>query len=889
MRFLTTLLGDVIQEQEGKKFFKLVEEIRLFAKDARRDPDSRELARRQKIFSRLSLKQADQVARAFTIYFQLVNIAEENHRVRKIRQYEKDPVARQDMSLEKLFVDLKREKVSAAEIVKFLEKMRVGLVLTAHPTEAKRRTILEHLLRISHLLGVNENQDLTYLEKEKVRRKIKAILEIMWQTTETRRRSLTVMDEVTNTLFYFQHTILGLVPQVMQAMRKGFQDAFPRVPFRATPAIWFGSWVGGDRDGNPYVTPEISYTTCQMQRRLILRYYMEALENLILCFSQSSECAPVSEKFKQSLKADMEQMPEEAQQLARYEPTELYRKKFSFMHEKLLHTLEGKQPAYASGLEFLEELELVKGALEQHGSGGSSREFLEELIEQVKVFGFHLARLGFRDHQEKVHQALVEILTRSDRSYPSSEEDRLRFLHRELTSAEAPPELKGELPDVMRQLQMMARIQKEISREVVGNYLVSMTRQAADLLELLVLAKWAGLSSINVVPLFETIEDLGHAHRVMEKLYTDPVYRAYLKSNGNLQEIMLGYSDSNKDGGYLAANWQLYLTQKNLCLTAEKHEVKLMLFHGKGGTIDRGGGQSHRAIVAQPYAAPEGRMKITEQGEVVSAKYSHPVIARRNIEQLLSAVAQTNLIVKSRLEKKKEIERWEGVMEELSRDSVGFYRDLVFHEPDFIQFYQEATPIQLIDIASIGSRPSRRKVSMRVEDLRAIPWVFSWIQSRFILSAWYGVGAAVETYLKKNGKKGLRLLRRLYKQWPFYKSLFDNVEVSLAKTDLYIAKKYAALVKNSDVRKKILSKIEEEFERTKKMVLAVAEEPEILSRQPVLRESIRLRNPYVDPLNYIQIRFLKEFRHKDGADKDKLKELLLLTINGIAFGMKSTG
>lgn len=900
VRFLTTLLGEVIQEQEGKSFFNTIEKIRQYAKEAREHPKSKQLAQKQQLIDRLTLNQAKKVSLAFTLYFQLVNIAEERHRVRKIHLHEHEAKSNQDMSLQKLFHDLKKEHISSNKIVQLFNQMEIGLVLTAHPTESKRRTILEHLLQISRLLEESQESEKTYLERKWIQKKIKARLEILWQTNPTRNRQMKVIDEVSHTLFYFKHTILNLVPRVLSGVRGGFELVYSEIKNFPYPKIRFGSWVGGDRDGNPNVTPEISYEAASKHRDLILKHYLEKLEELIISFSQSTKSQKISKKLQKSLALDEKIMPQLAQDWAQYEGSELYRKKISFMSQKLRHTLEKKQPLYSRSTDFLEELELIQESMTKFNNGLAADNLLEELVLQVKTFGFYLANLEFRDHKEKVHQALSEILASKNKQYPKDLKDQLSFLKKELSKPSHSSESFKVSPDVWKQLLTMDRIQKDLSYGVIESYLLSMSQEANDLLALLLLAKWAGLvevgprgvvsSRIRVVPLFETIEDLQRASTVMAELFEDSFYRSYLKSIGQVQEVMLGYSDSNKNGGYLAANWQLYLTQKKLARIARKKGLQLVLFHGKGGTIDRGGGQSHRAIVAQPYAAPDGLIKITEQGEVVSAKYSNPVIARRNIEQLLSAVTVANLVVSKEQQDKQTNRQRESIMNQLTEDSVTFYRDLVFHDPNFIQFYQEATPIQVIGMASIGSRPSRRKKSDCVEDLRAIPWVFSWIQSRFILSAWYGVGSAFEKYIEEQGKKGEVQLQELYKKWPFFKSLIDNVEQSLAKADLFIARKYAQLVTDSVIRDRIMNKIEAEYLRTQKMVLTITGETKLLNHQPVLRKSIELRNPYVDPLNYIQTRFLKEYRSNlSVAEKEKRKEILLLTINGIASGMKSTG
>ncbi|MBI2095692.1 MAG: phosphoenolpyruvate carboxylase [Candidatus Omnitrophica bacterium] len=895
VRFLTTFLGDVIREQEGERLFRKIERIRGLAKRLRENPSPSLIARQKKIIGSLSLIEAHKIARAFTIHFQLVNLAEEMQRVRRIREYGRDPSLLQDMSLHKLFHDLKKLGVSEERVLRLLSRMRIELVLTAHPTEAKRRTVLEHLLRIQGQLARLDRQDLTVDERRTASARIKETLEILWQSSEIRRRKVEVLDEVDQTLFYFQRTILNLSAEVHEKTGREFLRCFGAKNFPVPPFVRFGSWVGSDRDGNPQVTCEVTRQTAEFHRRVALKAYLAAVEDLIRKFSQSENRIKVDRRFKASLARDKRLLPDLAKDLGRFEPAEIYRQRFSFMHRKLENTLNGKDRGYASEEEFLEDLSVAKESLEAH-QGNLACADLERLMIQVSVFGFYLASLDFRDDARKVAGVVGELyaaaakdtdfLTRKILEEP-------RRIHREKLSAPS--------RDVLEQLDTLQAIREQKSPGAARDYILSMTESASDVLALFYLAKECGLirfegkkvasSGIGLVPLFETIGALESSPRVMDALFSMPVYSSYLESRGGVQEIMLGYSDSSKDGGYLAANWKLYLAQKRLAETAARHGVGIFFFHGKGGTIDRGGGESHRAILAQPYAAVGGRIKVTEQGEVVAQKYANPVIAERNLEQLIAAVVWTNLVGKDEVGSNQKIPLWESRLEAISAASFRFYRELVFETPDFLKFYTEATPIRVFEMTRIGSRPAMRGPDKTFGELRAIPWVFSWIQSRYIISAWYGIGHALEAYRNERPRTGLAELREMVEEWPFFRSLIRNAQISLAKTDLHIAGQYAALVKDEALGKHIHGRIAEEYRRAVTHVLEVSSHRDLLDFNKVLKESIRLRNPYVDPLNSIQVRFLEEARRvpENSARGRKIKATLLLTVNGIAFGMKSTG
>jgi phosphoenolpyruvate carboxylase len=897
IRFLTRLLAQIIREQEGEDILLKIEEIRTLAQKIREDHNPLKVETQKKLIRSLTLEEAYNVARAFTIYFQMVNIAEEVQRVRRLRDYERSREVFQEMSLGKLFKDLMQEDYTPKEILDFLSQCDIGPVLTAHPTEAKRRTVLDHLFYISSQLIQLNRQDLVLAETESLTKRIKETLEILWQTSELRTRKVEVLDEVDQTLYYFERTIISLVANIHEKIYREFARQGVEALDDIDPFIHFGSWVGSDRDGNPNVTPAVTLTTAKKQRKLIVKFYLSTIESFIRKFSQSTDYIQVSRKFLDSLEHDKKALPQQAQELERYESTELYRKKFSFIHHKLECLLTGKKGKYKNADEFITDLVIVRESLKKNQGYGASDGDLRRLIVQAKAFRFHLARLDFRDHAGKVHLTIKELLG------PQGLDTEVLLNKITASTLRKGIVSSPEARDILAQFKAFRQLKEQFDPDMVDGYILSMTQTPADILALLYLAKNEGLvhvahkrvkkAVIGIVPLFETIQALQNCHEVMRELFAIPLYRSYLKARGDVQEIMLGYSDSSKDGGYLAANWHLYLAQQNLYETAEKYGVKIKLFHGKGGTIDRGGGESHRAILGQPFSAAGGRIKMTEQGEVVSQKYATAMVAKRNMEQLITAVAWTNLVTNREIKKNPKLTGWEELLAQLSRDSFIFYRQMVFDTPGFLDFYNQATPINILKITKIGSRPSARSASRSFEELRAIPWVFSWVQSRYIISAWYGVGHAFKKYMDEN-PEGLELLRQMYSQWPFFTSIIHNLQASLAKTDLYIAQLYSGIVSDEDLRKKIHEAIEREHQLAVESVLLISGQKELLDYHKVLQESIKLRNPYVDPLNYIQVRFLQERNQLSGtAGSDvrcsKIDEILLLTVNGIASGMKSTG
>jgi phosphoenolpyruvate carboxylase len=801
VRFLTTRLGAIIREQAGDRIFNHVEQIRQLAKAIRGSHDPATIRAKRRRIASLTTSDAYQVAHAFSLFFQVVNLCEERARIRHL-QASPSPV----QSLRWLFHELKRAGVPLETMQRCLDSLEIQPVLTAHPTEARRRSLLNQILRLE---SATEDPD--------------EILEALWQTQEIRQHKVGPLDEVENTLFFFDHTIFKTVAQFYATFDAELAACYPHAR-RTRPFLSFASWVGGDRDGNPFVTPEVSLMTVAMQQHRLLADYDRQCEKLLEELTHSSprarQTAPGRDPFQ---------------------PGEIFRKELVRIRRKL-------RGAYLGPSEFIRDLEKIRGGLRRQHAHRAASGRIARLITQARAFGFHLAELDFRDHSSKV--------------------------------TEAPEELLAEF-------QCIRHIQREHGTAAANHFILSMTRGVEDIGGVLALAHRARLDQLDIVPLFETIEDLERAPHIMRELWNEATYRAHLASRANVQEIMLGYSDSNKDGGYLAANWFLYRAQKQLAQLADECDVKLRFFHGKGGSIDRGGGASHRSLRAQPFAAHGSRIRITEQGEVISLKYSNAFIAQRNLEQLTSAVIAANCL--PRAIDPARLPVWEQFMDDMARYSFECYQQLVYRTPEFQEYFWYATPIDLIEHLRIGSRPSRRQQTADIHQLRAIPWVFAWTQSRHMLSAWYGVGHALQEFAGRE-HDGIAKLREMYAGWPFFAAMLDNAEMSLAKTDLYIAGRYASLVKDAAVRRKVFRMIEDGYKRSVKMVSSVTQRDSLLANQPVLAESIRLRNPYIDPLNYLQIRFLPRWRRAhESPNAEKLRRLLALTVNGIAFGMKSTG
>jgi phosphoenolpyruvate carboxylase len=893
VRLLTTRLGAIAQEQCGEKVFTAIESLRKLSKQIRQNPSPELLKLNAREVNRLTLGEAADVAHAFSLFFHLVNLCEERQRVRRLAEYgSHEPGA--PMSLRHTFNELRKLHVPPSEIERLLHSMRIEPVLTAHPTEAKRRSVINHILRIGKTLEMLEGQDAA-----STARALDAWIEALWLTDEVRERAVAPQTEIESTLVFLERTVFDLAADFWEKFRDELRRFAPNLD--ASPFLRLGSWVGTDRDGNPNVTPEVSFQAAEQFRRSILSYYLQSCRRMLGLVSFPCRRAALAKTLRHDLEEEMRRFPATRAFQDVDQPHEFYRRKLRVIIWRLERTEQGTEGSYEGAEEFLRDVEMLERVLDEDSSSRVASAGPGRLRVTAQVFGFHGASLDFRQHSNLTKAAAEELL-RAGGLATAPPAERIGSIQRVLSNCslrlEEPPSVRRTLDE----FRALKEIQTRYSQAASHRYVLSMTSSCADIWDVLLLGRQAGLvecdgdgivSHFDVVPLFETYDDLSHCSAILDELLADPLYRSLLKSRGNFQEVMLGYSDSVKDSGYVAANFALFRAQKYLGQVAEQHGVELGLFHGVGGTIDRGGGQSYRSVRAQPYAAPGGRIRITEQGEVISLKYSNPVIAQRNIEQLATSVLDAHLL-RSKSVKAEKVAEWEQWAEELAESSRGFYRQFVYETPEFSQYFYQATPIDLIERLRLGSRPSRRFRSDDLRDLRAIPWVFAWTQSRHFLPSWYGLGYALEKFVNDHPTRGpqepggLELLREMYQGWPFFAVLIDNAEVSLAKTDLYIAGQYAALVQPPRLGQSIFRRIEEEYRRSRQRVLEICERANLLARQPVLAESIRLRNPYVDPLNFLQIRFLKRWR-KDRQVAPELLHLLQITVAGVAFGMKSTG
>lgn len=893
VRFLTTRLGAIVREQSGPEVFAAIEALRRVSKLIRQAPNSKLLRSKERVVNQLSVGEATDVAHAFSLFFHLVNLCEERERVRRLHAHDRQG-AGAPMSLRHTFTELRRQKVPPAAVKKLLGSMHVEPVLTAHPTEAKRRSVLNHILRLGRTLDAACG-DLTPAAE----RDVDSWIEALWLTDEVREGVVTPEMESENARFFLERTIYDLAGTFWERFCAEVARRYPSLP-EPVPFLSIGSWVGTDRDGNPFVTPETSLEAAEQVRVSILQYYIAACDRLLGWASFPSHNPGLASNLQREIDRDMRRYPATRAFAAMDQPSELYRRKLRIIMWRLERTAERVTGAYSTPQEFTEELRKLTELLTAYPSPRIARLGPGRLRVASQVFGFHGASLDFRTHSRATRAAADEVLHKVHLPAKPNEV-RIKSIQRLLFQPIARPPFSADTLRVLEEFRALRTIQLRNGEAAAHRYVLSMTSSAADVWDVLLLARQTDLLEprgrrlqphLDVIPLFETLDDLEAGPQIMEELFADPLYRRILSARNDFQEVMLGYSDSVKDGGYVAANWNLFHAQKRLADVAERYKIRFSLFHGKGGTIDRGGGQSHRSIQAQPSAAPGGRLRITEQGEVVSLKYSNPAIAERNLEQLVTSVLDAHLLHSHRVEAAR-VPEWEGYATELAASSRDFYRKLVYETPEFVDYFRQATPIDLIEQIRLGSRPSRRWGASDLRDLRAIPWVFAWTQSRHLLPAWFGLGHAVEKFQRDHAPHGIDFLRSMHEGWPFFFNLINNAEHSLAKTDLYIASLYAALVRPQGLGKRIFRLIEEEYHRSVRGVLDISNSSALLAGQHVLAESIRLRNPYVDPLNFLQTRFLERWRRQRGKPEQPgtaaLFHMLQITVGGIAFGMKSTG
>ncbi|MCC6178625.1 MAG: phosphoenolpyruvate carboxylase [Chloroflexi bacterium] len=910
VRYMGGLLGKVLREQGGDILLDAVERIRRRAIELR-EGDTTSIEDLQAQVAALDPALVPQVVRAFTIYFHVINTTEEHHRLRSLRQRRiADPDRPLDESIAAAIASVP-ETTPAEQVAALLERLRVTPVFTAHPTESRRRAVLEQLERLSQLVASRDEQPLTPDEQDAIEREMLEVITLLWQTDEVRPRRPTVLDEVASVLATIGRGLFVVVPDVDREVRRTFQARYPEHDLTGSPFVEPHSWVGGDRDGNPNVTPDVTRQAIARQRDLVLRVYLSRIERLARELTVSSTREPVGEELQRSLEHDAGELPDIAALMERRAQIEPYRRKLGFIEERLRRTRSApwttrRPPAggYARSNDLLDDIQVMRASLRAADAGRLADGLLADLAVLVETFGFHFTALEVRQHSGRHETAVAELLAAAglEASYADLDEDaRQTILERLLEQARPLPVSVANLTrgtrEVIETLGVVREIQEQLERDACATYIISMTFEPSDVLEVMLLAQQVGLFppgrgaaglGIRVVPLFETVHELGRAATVMDRLLNLPAFRRNVDAWDGELEVMLGYSDSNKDGGFAASNWQLYVAQHDLAELAARRNIRFVFFQGRGGAIGRGGGPMQRAILAQPLGATGGRFKVTEQGEVIFARYAHPGIARRHLEQLVSAVIRANLDPSVIAGQSAADPAWTETITRIAERGRAVYRALVYETPDFLAFFHEATPIDVLGQLNMASRPVSRSSGGSVDDLRAIPWVFSWTQNRSNLPGWYGLGTALQE-AAEDGRGGLDRLRTMYREWPFFQSLLDNAQISLGTASLAITRRYASLVTDGRIRDEIMRLIEAEYERACTYVVAATGYDRLLERAPVLRRSIALRNPYVDPIHCAQIELLGRWRATDGPPSGDLLPTLLQTINGIAAGLQSTG
>ncbi|MFZ0543963.1 MAG: phosphoenolpyruvate carboxylase [Candidatus Promineifilaceae bacterium] len=914
IHLLGDILGKVIRQQVGMQVYEMVETTRFLAIDNRKNPDESYIEPYlAELVGGMALADAENVARAFTTYFELINLAEENHRVRVLRRREREAYPNPPgETIDDALAHLVRQGVDAKAMEALLERLHIELVFTAHPTEAKRRSVLSKLRDISDILTTLERQNPLPEERRRMGDEILADVEALWLTERSRTRKPEVTDEVKTYLHYLEKSIWDMLPEVYRSLAEALKKHYPdlEMPERF---LTFGSWVGGDRDGNPNVTTAVTAETLRLHRGLAVEHHKKVAHNLSRFLSTSKRLLKGGDSVLEAITS--RESSEHIAKLGKRYPQEPYRLYASLLteelgvtsddrvRERLLGKAVGDLPKLRTRENLLADLTIFCDSLEAAGAEHIAGTKIQPFLEQVKVFGLHTARLDIRQLSD-VHTTILTELCRHfgyHEDYSGLKSAERTALLTTLMEQPSPnlqnlTGLSDQAAESLALFKMLSRAVSFYGADIIGPYIISMARGVDDVLAVLLLARWVGLclqpgsntEGLSIAPLFETREDLGNAPGVMTALFTHPVYGRHLRALGNKQMIMVGYSDSNKDAGYLAANWELYQAQETLVDVCEKYGVTLTLFHGRGGTVARGGGPVGRTIMAQAAGSINGRIRITEQGEVIEERYGNPEIARRHLEQVTYAV----LLASAPTYKEQNTPRpeWRKAMDELARTAHQTYRSFIYKTPDLLTYWQQATPIQEIGKMRIGSRPARRPSSDPFAGLRAIPWGFSWMQSRHGLPGWYGLGEALQAYSADDG--GLEMLREMYREWVFFKALIDNAQMALGKADMGIARLYSGLVESDAIRETIFGKIQAAYERTCDWVLQVTGQKSIMENARTLKHSIERRNPYVDPLNFIQVNLLRQLRAMPDQDSPEAKELLevvFLTINGIAAGLKNTG
>jgi phosphoenolpyruvate carboxylase len=916
IRLLGRILGDVIREQEGVSAYELVEQVRKLSVAFRRDADEEADKALKKLLKSLSGDQTVSVIRAFTYFSHLANLAEDRHHIRRRAVHERAGDT-QEGSIEVALSRLRWAGITPKTIAQTLASSYVSPVLTAHPTEVQRKSILDAERDIAQLLTVRDEikgrategargDKLTPRELAANEMQIRARVMQLWQTRLLRFSKLTVADEIENALSYYEATFLREIPKLYAEL----EEHLGQHPVHSF--LRMGQWIGGDRDGNPNVSAQTLEYALRRQAEVALRFYLTEVHYLGGELSLSARLVGVL--------PEMQALAERSPDTSEHRLDEPYRRALTGIYARLAATLKdltggdaarhavAPQNAYLRSEDFLADLRTIRASLLAHHGAALVAQRLHPLIRAVEVFGFHLATVDLRQSSDKHEEVVAELLAvaRIEPSYSSLDEPAKRTLLLGLLNDARPLRVMGNSYSAHATAELAifekARVMRErFGVQAIRHYIISHTETVSDLLEVLLLQKEVGLmratldngavNDLIVVPLFETIEDLRNAAPIMREFYALPGIAPLVKRSGAEQDIMLGYSDSNKDGGIFTSNWELYRAEIALVELfdelANSHDIQLRMFHGRGGTVGRGGGPSYQAILAQPPGTVRGQIRLTEQGEVIGSKYANPEIGRRNLETLVAATLEATLLQPT----KPATRAYLQAASELSASSMAAYRALVYDTPGFTDYFFSSTPIREIAELNIGSRPASRKPSQRIEDLRAIPWGFSWGQCRLTLPGWYGFGSAVEAFLNKGTpaerKEALALLQKMYRQWPFFRTLLSNMDMVLAKSDLALASRYAELVADARLRKKIFTAIEAEWHRTAEALVAITGDKQRLAGNAALSRSIRHRFPYIDPLHHLQVELVR--RYRGGQTDERVQTGIHISINGIAAGLRNTG
>ena len=847
----------------------------------------------------LELPEIVLLIRMLTRWFQLMNLAEDLDRVRRIRKLDEQPGPRRG-SLDAAISQIASDGTTAEELHETLAAAEVRLVLTAHPTEARRYTTVSKLARIFALLQELDEHRPTPGMQEQIRRRIAAAVQEMWGSDELRAVTTTVLDEVRAGLIYFSSTLADVVPEVYRDLEATVRASFPDHELRVPPLLSFGSWIGGDRDGNPNVTPRMTADALQLMKESCLRYHEARIAALAGRVTLSTRVAGEPEPLRTLLDNLAERFPDVAALAVQRSPEEPYRRLFKLLAARLRATRKGWEHGYRQPEELLADLRVAEAALREQNAAFVAEDALRDVIRQVEVFGFHFALLDVRENSA-VHRAaldeILDVLGIQEGYGELPEGERAALLVREISDRRPliPLDISGfssTTREVVETFRMLYDLLRGEHPGTIDSYVVSHTTCPSDLLEVLLLMKEVGLAraggrdaQLRIVPLFESGDTLAKSAGTIRSLLETPVYRAALDAVGE-QEIMVGYSDSNKDVGYVASGWHIYRAQLEMAEVMRSHGVRWQFFHGRGGAVGRGGGPSYTAVRAQPSGTVAGKLKVTEQGEMLSAKFSLREIAHRELELTTSAALITTLD-RSAGDQPERQQRFESIVAEMAEISTAAYRSLVYEDPDFADFFHAVTPVREVSRLQLGSRPARRNATARIEDFRAIPWVFSWTQARAVLPAWFGLGTSLEAARERHG---VELLREMERDWPYFAALISNAEMACVKADLDIARRYAELCGSDEIRGRIWGAIEEEFQRTVREIGAVRDEEQLLDREPILQRALARRNPFIDPLSFVQLELLRRLRAPGGdPDDPDLVRASLLAINGIAGGLRNTG